>query len=377
MRTLLANIIKSAKKEIITLVGAALLSCFAVGCEDGSRFEGKSLEEIVSMVDSVSEAQQFINDEIDYAHCDVDGGYQRPVALNGAEVQGFRRTFERKMGVCRDGSVAVAAMLQDNGFPALILDVHYDADGYSVFVYQDEQGNWGSAGINASDRRHSVFGSLESLARDVAKGRNYKGFTLYDLSLVNLVEGTNGGLVMKEAFKKTQVTSEGVVDYQVEKAGDGYSRKWKALLPENASYHTIYTSDLFEDFTHNVTETPEGVVDNTWQVLQRAYSMLPVNSITTTVSNGETCTSQVWTMYTSFNELLQRNIEFRRSGVLKMYEEDSREYTGSSLSAQIVKRSNDGDYIFDNITRIELGPDGNTVYFDSNADGIWDSITTG
>lgn len=382
MKTLFAEIVRYAKQKIAIAAGAVLLGLFA-GCENGSRFEGKSLEEVVSMVDSVSEAQEFINDEIDYADCDVNGSYQRPQALNGAEVQGFRRTFDRKLGVCRDGSVAIAAMLQDNGYPALVLDVNWtggDYDSHSVFVYQDEQGNWGSAGINASDRRHSVYGSLESLARDVAGqyGGNYKGFKLYNLSLVNLIEGTNEGLVAKTPFLKEEVTESGTINYTILKTPTGFEHNWSTATPEKTSITcNKYTEDLYLN-ERIITGEELGVkYEEQWTVLMRAACRLPIETLTTSTFGNDVTTGRNWFVYTYDNQIQQDTWEARKDGNLVAYRIITNEYSNNKKTAIEFRRSNDGDYQFDYIERTELNPDGTyTVYTDNNADGVWDSITT-
>ena len=102
---------------------AALFLTFAQGC--GNTYNNKTLEEVVSTVKTVKEATLgFIGEQINYAYEDTDQGIilpfsdspmpsnRLPPALNGAEIQSFRLTFERGRGVCRDGAIAVAAMLR-------------------------------------------------------------------------------------------------------------------------------------------------------------------------------------------------------------------------------------------------------------------------
>ncbi len=381
---MIANLIQRARNAVVGTVAATALaaSIFFAGCSSRDNpYKNMNLEQVVSSVKSPGEAQDFIDMNLDYAYEDLN--IQRYTALNGAEVQSFRKTFDRKRGVCRDGSVAVAAMLQDDGYPARVLDVMWTGGnygGHSVFVYQDAEGRWGSAGINASDRRDAVFCSLESLARDVAHDYDgdYKGFSLYDLSLVNLVEGTNEGLVAKTPFVKEEVSDSEMIYYTILKTLTGFAHNWVTATPEQSSITCDkYTEDAYLD-ERRITGERLGVqFEDQWNVLMRAACRLPIETLNTKTMNGDVTTDRKCFVYTYDNQVQQEVWESRRNGAFVAYVLTINEYFAGKKSAVELRKSNDGDYQFDFIERVELNADGTmTVYTDNNADGIWDSITT-
>lgn len=377
---MLANLIKKARNAVSgTLAATALAAALFCGCEN--KYKDMNLEQVVSAVSSPREAQDFINMNIDYA--DEDLGVQRYTALNGAEVQSFRKTFDRKRGVCRDGAVAVAAMLQDNGYSARVLDVMWTGgnyDGHSVFVYQDGDGRWGSAGINRSDYRSTDFARLEDLARDVAHqyGGVYKGFSLHDLSLVNLVEGTNEGLVAKAPFVKERVTDSERINYTILKIPTGFAHNWVTATPEQTSITCDkYTEDAYLDERKVTGEQMGAKYEEQWNVLMRAPCRLPIETLNTKTMDGEVIADRKCFVYTYDNRVQQEEWEARRNGALVSYLLTINEYLNGKKSAIERRQSNDGDYQFDKIERFELNADGTmTVFVDNNADGIWDSITT-
>ncbi len=382
---MIANLIQRVSNAVSGTVAATALaaSIFFAGCSSRDNpYEGMSLEQVVSTVNRPKEAQEYIDLNLSYAYGDLD--IQRQTALNGAEVQGFRRTYDRKQGVCRDGSVAVAAMLKDDGFPALILDASWTGGrwtGHSVFVFQDSEGKWGSAGINDTDYRHTEFITIDDLARDVARQYqgDYKGFTLYNLSSIDLIEGTNEGLVLKTPFIKKQVMSGNEITGTTNRISTGYEHKWTDTSVPNSGFTKRYTDDLFEDYSLFTTSDAFGNVINQqeWQVLQRAPSRLPIETLQTLSENGEIITDRKWILYTPDNKVQQEILEGRNNGVLVCYAITLNEYNNGKKTAIETRRSMDGDCQFDSIGRTELNPDGTmTVYMDNNADGVWDSVTT-
>src|SRR3989344_3276391 len=131
-----------------TLNSIGLAATLLVGCSPEF-----SLDEIVSQVSTPTEAQDFFLENITYASEDNDtsrNSDRLPMAPNYADTQSLRLTLERGKGVCRDISLAIAALLKDDGFKPLNLAVFFRDAGHSVFIYEIE-GKFGSAGINESD----------------------------------------------------------------------------------------------------------------------------------------------------------------------------------------------------------------------------------
>ena len=76
---------------------------------------------------------------------------------------------------------------------------------------------------------------------------------------------------------------------------------------------------------------------------------------------------------------MQRKVEeVRESGQLSSYSIDSLEYyQNGTIYVELAERSDDGDYVIDFIIKHEHHLDRTiTSYFDYDADGVWDKITT-
>ncbi|MFH1072319.1 MAG: hypothetical protein V1743_02730 [Nanoarchaeota archaeon] len=87
----------------------------------------------------------------------------------------FRRIHKNRFGDCSEATVAAAALLSDNGYPPTYLymmNKNRD-EGHEVFVYQ-QNGRWGTIGINSFDNKRPIFASLEDIAR-------YQGYDTYRL----------------------------------------------------------------------------------------------------------------------------------------------------------------------------------------------------
>jgi hypothetical protein len=388
---------------VLNYIGRAAVGLFLfgiaclpnIGCSDYNPYAGKKIEEVVTEVNVPRKGQDFIDHNVDYAYEDLRGG--RPTALNGAEIQSFRTTFNRRRGVCRDGAIAIAAMLQDDGFPALIFDVDWDTSGHSVFVWQDSGGNWGSAGINSTDYRHSDFPTLEKLAREIGRdaGEDWRSYSLYDLSHLDLVEGTNQGLVFKSPFR-IKGRGRGDFDATVTDTGSSYEVRWQRTITNEATNNleiqstcqTYTVPDVFLDsrVVESFFPDKQDTLFYEWQVLQRSKSRLP----TSTTSYSEffqgqekhNKTSQTWTTYSGSNKVFQVNqdtTERDSSGTLLCFKKWFEEHNPETEEMMIyqIGISADGDFIIDFIERLEKNPDGTTTTFtDHDADGNWDLIVT-
>lgn len=183
LTSIINDSMKTAVKSIKnTGLGLALGMSALVfpGCDvPFGKYDGKSMKEVIKMVSDPKEAQDFIDQEISYKRNDG--------------VAAFSLTFERKNGECEAGAIACAAMLADNGYPALVLGAYpKKGEGHAVFIYEDN-GKWGSAGINKSDYRPSKFESPKKIAQKIAEKFDYdwQSYVIYDFSLADLVNGAS------------------------------------------------------------------------------------------------------------------------------------------------------------------------------------------
>ncbi|MBW2980717.1 hypothetical protein KY360_04855 [Candidatus Woesearchaeota archaeon] len=347
-------------RRIAIAAGAISAGCSLFG---ESPYAGMGLYEVVNAVSTPRQAQEFMNYTIDYAHGDV--GRTRPSAVNGAEVQSFRSTFGRGRGVCRDGAVAVAAMLQDNGYPSLILDFSYidSAGGHSVFVYQGENGLWGSAGINASDYKEPVYPTLEGLAWAVAinRGDSLQRAKLHDLSLLDLVEGTNilpktgNSVVAKRPFIIRDLLDEAPVPtVGISMDGENY----RVETTEEEGDNTILTMNIYDpqvlrDIWRKETYLPDRSEPqiNEMVVLDR-YNGLPSEetSLTAWYDSRERyrlSTSHSLTCYDSLDRLSRRTTESFDEGELTTIIDSEWAYNPDNSGHRIVWIDDDADGTYD------------------------------
>jgi hypothetical protein len=173
--------------------------------------------EVVNEFNTLEDAQGFINDHIAYAYQDLENkNYEhvleerKPLPANKAEIQSFETTFNRGGGVCRDGGIAINAMLQDNKDKYKCYVVHIDLrdnQDHMVCIVKDLSTNlYGSGGINKEDFNKPVYENLEDIIEKIGDiydtpDINNRYYKLYDFEKIDLIRGTNDGLVLDEPFK--------------------------------------------------------------------------------------------------------------------------------------------------------------------------------
>jgi len=377
---------------------AALFLTFAQGC--GNTYNNKTLEEVVSTVKTVKEATLgFIGEQINYAYEDTDQGIilpfsdspmpsnRLPPALNGAEIQSFRLTFERGRGVCRDGAIAVAAMLQDDNFPSFYLSLGYCSDkpGHAVFPFQNDKKMWGSGGINASDYKEPTH-TLEELAREIVSDHEEElcELSLYDLSGINLVEGTNNGRVLIGPFLIYRSTADSEFFCTTRKQDGNYLSNCDISNREGTLLRTsfiIYSINFFEEYGERMDHnTGHRVV---WNVLERSARCQNPTKSERKYYNGEELMD--WTLTTtSYLDTCQENVSnmdiLNDSGEVTatktFFYQYHRKSLDSPLSLQTISSDNDHDGFYDHIIQMLYDLEGNllTTNFDTNGDGTWDII---
>ncbi len=116
------------------------------------RYEEMSYNQVIADVDTVEEAEWYVRN------------YILPYERNRTD--SFRLIHQNRSGDCSEAVVAAAALLSDDGFPPTYLAM-FDKDnenGHGVFVYQ-QNGKWGTIGINSSDNYPPTFSSLDGIVR--------------------------------------------------------------------------------------------------------------------------------------------------------------------------------------------------------------------
>jgi len=86
---------------------------------------------------------------------------------NGGTMRSFREVVRRNEAHCLEAAVVAAVILEQHGYPPLLLDLEsYDLLDHVIFVFQ-ENGQWGSIGRSRDIGLHGrrpVFRSLRDLA---------------------------------------------------------------------------------------------------------------------------------------------------------------------------------------------------------------------
>ena len=86
---------------------------------------------------------------------------------------------------CEGGAVAAASLLSDDGYQPLIIMVRSESETHAAFVYKNNDGCYGSIGINMSDIQPPNY-SLEELAQKLSDGVTMGkiNYTILDLNRV-------------------------------------------------------------------------------------------------------------------------------------------------------------------------------------------------
>lgn len=333
------------------------------GCDNflapKSKYADKSVSELISMVSSPKDAQQYIDDLVDYRKLNY--------------IPSFHKTEMDKYGDCVAGSVAIAAMLQDNGYPSYLLRVAPSVgESHIVFAWQDRStGLWRSAGINKDDfLRESVYGdsvyaqrprpvgyaSIEDLAKATSKrmGYDYTGYILQDVSYIDLVHGNS--------FDEVHIPE---ACYAEERSADGTLLKSRALSPTDSGFKSVESYDagdrgnavettfytnksVLEGRRMERDENRDGLVDNVEQ--WRRLELYPSGDVKRTAVRSE--------------EYL--------NGVLTNSKVGVREYANKKIWRSTYDIDENGDGVVDKKTQMEQTSQGIVSRVDYNCDGVWD-----
>lgn len=374
----LENRILQAGAAGVKIAVPVIATLAATSC--GSEWDSLSVDEAIAKVSTPWEAQQFIKHNIKYDHWEEEQAMPlfpdyvpRPKpAINGGNQQSLRLTLEGRngFGVCRDASIAAAAVLKDNGFDSLILSIDYtQGPGHSVFVYQGSNGKWGSIGINDSDYRDPEFDSVEAIARNDCskKGKTFYSYHLSDMSSRDLVNGDLEGMVWKGPFE-IESLHEGpfetiITTGEIQLVGDNTILTKNSIRSSYTETRTIeYDSNLFMLSDSSVEHHNGGmVVNKDYVVLQQAPCGLPAETDYIYLINGELDESlhQAFT-YNSGNNVSTLISDRWNRFWGRTFEIFTYQYDGDEAVAYTKEISRDGDEIIDTVE-----------YYVKNSSGIW------
>jgi hypothetical protein len=84
----------------------------------------------------------------------------------------FKQIYSSNLHDCDDGAIAAASILYDNGFHPYLLSLGKGELEHMVFLYRDEEGKFGTIGINKEDCQRPKYTNIKELIKDFRK--NYK-----------------------------------------------------------------------------------------------------------------------------------------------------------------------------------------------------------
>jgi len=353
-------------KAGIGITSAILLS----SCDKDERPSYKGTpDDAISEVSTPRQAQDFINKYIDYKNrsSSVRG-------VNGGNTYSLSRLLEKHSGLCRDGAVAAAVMLKDDGYPSLILNrAPKNKQGHVVFVYQDsnrnmdpDSPNWGSVGINSYDFREPKF-TLDQIVSGIDHKFRYQNdgfYSLHDLSLFDLKTGPDGwvnenlcmvfrrnlGVVSPDGYGSFSMPAPDIVKSKCVWVDNGM------IIDETSSY------DL-----NQFGKTLAVTIDDNNSNIDREYTVL----ITGRFPNGSRKTAR------TLNRFFKNNSLDSYQEIFSEFYENSDKTTMLDFDGYRLTTINEyyPNGALQTITQHEVLPDGRKILrFDFNADGVWDYV---
>lgn len=125
-----------------------------------NRLKNTSYEEVIAEIKTPEQARWYIQN---YLKKEVSANF----------IKSFKRVHEERGADCADATVAAAALLSDDNFPAnyLIMQKKGDRFDHAIFFYEKD-GKYGTLGINDIDNNPPIFSSLEEIVKHIGHGYN-------------------------------------------------------------------------------------------------------------------------------------------------------------------------------------------------------------
>jgi len=366
----------------------AAMSFSAFGCsgcqpeEKKSKYEGKSVQELVDMISTPKEAQQCIDDILKYDNWRRDNPKDQRIALNGAEYQSLEETLRRGKGVCRDFSIFSAAALKDNNIPSYVISVHWvrnDNEGHSEMIYQGSNGKWGTVGTVLRDPK---FNNYPEIANAIAAGfgEQAASWAVYDLNSQNLINGTNEGLVRIENFEIQGADINGTtITGTKNQTQTGYETE-QTLTYQGGSQKTSkkITNDFFDDEIIFEEQMSIGLYLTKTNITSRYANQLPKTKTTEEYLSGILQkTTLIENTYNANNQLETEQIEMQSASTQKI--KNTYTYDSPKLKAnwktKLAELDLNNDGTIDKRYLYEKQANGSEILLEEDVnpcDGVWD-----
>lgn len=148
-----------------------------------------SYVEVIERIKTPQEAKKYILGYLEYKD-DISNWGQVDYWAS------FSRIHKNGSDDCEGGAFAAAALLQDNGYPPLMLAFGEfgKKSGHAVYIYK-ENGKWGTLGIDITDCHDAKYDTVDDIVRSY--GGDY--YNVYNLENTN-VDWLNTDLNIKNRF---------------------------------------------------------------------------------------------------------------------------------------------------------------------------------
>lgn len=109
----------------------------------------------------------------------------------------FKYVHQKQYALCAEYAFAATALLSDNGYPPLILQVYFEVkpgekqqSTHACFVYKNES-KWGTLGIEGENSPGTIFANLEDVCQYIEKNHLKKivAYILHNLEGYNFIDG--------------------------------------------------------------------------------------------------------------------------------------------------------------------------------------------
>lgn len=146
------------------------------------KYQNKTYQEVIKKIDTPKKANNYTTNYLEYTD---DWNQYNSLDYSAS----FEKIHLSQEDDCDGGAVAAAALLEDDGYPPLIMTLMRlgDRQAHAVYVYEKE-GKWGSIGINKMDWSRPKYDSLNDLAASYEI--RYSKFPFFDAYYVTNLNET-------------------------------------------------------------------------------------------------------------------------------------------------------------------------------------------
>lgn len=125
-------------------------------------YKNMPYQEVIAEINTPQEAEWYVRNYI--------------IPKEKKRLDSFKVLHENRKGDCAEATVAVAALLSDDGYPPTYLEMINSSgtSGHGVFVYQQND-KYGSIGINGSDNIRPQYENIEDLVNRLGYDKFYFG----------------------------------------------------------------------------------------------------------------------------------------------------------------------------------------------------------